>query len=154
MFTLDLCKIKCAKASLESAKEASDKAKEALKPILQDFDLMADVLNHFTVYLSARSQKMNAERRKQFLFIIMYLFHPSALLGAAMPRGFRERLKNLLHVEAPTIISNNTNDLLFLYYHYRDFRSSVNEAYSYIAQEMNIEDRAGWWSEEDKRELR
>lgn len=154
MFTLDLCKIKCAKASLESAKEASDKAKEALKPILQDLNLMADVLKYFTGFLSARSQTMNADKRKQFLFIIMYLFHPSALLGGAMPRGFRERLRNLLHVEAPTIISNNTNDLLFLYHHYRDFREGVNDAYSYIAEEMNIEDETGWWSEEDKRELR
>lgn len=147
MITLDLIKIRSAKEAISQAKDAANKAKEALRPILEDANLMGEVLRNFLQFLTTRSEVMNADKRKQFLFIIVYLFCPSSLLGDAMPRGFRERLRVLLHVDAPTVISNNIADLLFLYNHYEDFRTGVNDAYSYIAEEMHIESNDGWWTE-------
>ena len=67
------------------------------------------------------------------------IYCPSVLVGGTMPKGFRGILKELLHVESPSAISNYTSDLFFLYNHYKDFREIVEGAYQYISGAMNLD---------------
>lgn len=139
MITLDLRRIRCAKELQDTANGALAVAKEALTPKLYDLTLIKEMYQHFRDFLKSVNNPHHAERRREFLFIISYLFCPNVLIGGTMPRGFRGVLKDVLHVESPSAISNYTSDLFFLYNHYADFREAVELAYEYISQKMDMD---------------
>ena len=138
MIKRDLRRIKCAKELQETANGAMIVAKAALSPRLKDVDLLPEIYYNFLGYLKDAKLPPHQERRREFLFIVFYLYCPSVLIGYAMPRGFRNKLKELLHVESPSAVSNYTTDLFFLYNHYADFREVVENAYNYIVEKMNL----------------
>lgn len=138
---MDICKIRDAKSSIDSVKEVMRRVNEALSPFLTDINLMECVYQHFEVFITSAGQRMDANNRKKFLFIVVYLFCPAVLIGDAMPRGFRDRLKDIVHAKSATTVSNDVVNLLFLYNHYRDFRDDVNNAYAYIVEAMQIKPR-------------
>ena len=138
MITLDLHRITCARDLQQTANGALAIANEALKPRLSDTSLIGEMYEHFRNFIKSLGKSHHSERRREFMFIIAYLYCPSVLIGGSMPRGFRGILKDLLHVESPSAISNYTADLFFLYNHYKDFREIVEGAYNYMSQAMNF----------------
>lgn len=138
MITLDLRRIRCAKDLQDTANGALRVAKEALVPRLSDKGLIGEMYAHFRDYIKGIKIVHHPERRREFLFIIAYLYCPSVLIGGTMPRGFRGALKEVMHVESPSAISNYASDLFFLYNHYSDFREIVEGAYSYIIDKMDL----------------
>lgn len=139
MTTIDLRRIKCANSLRSDARQAILVAEDALKPALSDMSLIGDIYRHFKDFLKQLSQPINSEKRREFLFIVAYLYCPSVLIGDSMPRGFRGVLKDILHVESPSAISNYTSDLMFLYNHYQDFREIVEGGFSYIVKSMGLD---------------
>ena len=139
MITLDLRRIVCAKELQDSANVAQQVIKEAMSPRLSDVSMMGEIYRHFKDFVSGVKVNRHSERKREFLFIIAYLYCPSVLVGGTMPKGFRGILKELLHVESPSAISNYTSDLFFLYNHYEDFREIVEGAYQYISGAMNLD---------------
>lgn len=139
MITQDLRRIICAKEVQDTANVALQNVKEALAPRLSDVSLMEEVYAKFREYVAGIKSSQHSERRREFLFIFAYLYCPTVLVGGTMPKGYRGKLKELLHVESPSAISNYTSDLFFLYNHYQDFREVVEGAYAYIAERMKIE---------------
>lgn len=138
MITHDLRRITRAKELQDSAKEVEKLVKETLSPRLNDVGLLRDIYRHFKDFVDGVKTKRHTEGRREFLFIVAYLYCPSVLVGGTMPKGFRGLLKDILHVESPSAISNYTSDLLFIYEHYRDFRELVEGAFTYIADKMNL----------------
>lgn len=143
MITLDLRRITRAKDLQETANRALEVTKQALAPRLSDTGLIAEIYAHFCDFVKGLGKSHHSERRREFMFIIAYLYCPSVLIGASMPRGFRGVLKELLHVESPSAISNYTTDLFFLYNHYKDFRDVVEGAYNHIACSMSLDSAIG-----------
>lgn len=139
MITRDISRIRCAKELQDTANGALAVAKEALAPKLHDLNLIKDIYRHFKDFLRETDNPPHGERRREFLFIFSCLFCPNVLIGGTMPRGYRGALKDVLNVDSPSAISNYTSDLFFLYNHYADFRETVELAYEYIAQKMDID---------------
>ena len=139
MISLDLSKIRTAKSYEEDLRQTERKINEALEPIIKDARLLEDVYKYFLAFIEKGKKVMDANNRKKFLFIAVYLFCPSVLIGHTMPRGFRDRIKELINANSASIVSNDTASLMFLYNHYKDFREDVDSAYSFIAEGMCLE---------------
>ena len=140
MNQLDLQKILSIKNAKEFIKEAIEMVSESTRPLLANRSEMKEVYDVYQEYLRTKGIAWDTERRKHFLFVIIYIYCPNVLVGDPMPKGFRRELKELLNVRANTVISNHSRDLLFLYRQYRDFREEVDAAYNYISERMGIED--------------
>lgn len=132
---MDLSKIRFAKDAMAETERLNQKVCEALEPRIKDVGLLGEVYSWFVKW---SGRVMDASDRKKFLFIAMYLFCPSVLIGHTMPRGLRGRIKELIHVKSVTTISNEVSNLLFFYNHYKDFKTDVDKAYSYIAEGMSL----------------
>lgn len=140
MKQLDLQKILSIKNAKDFIKEAIEMVSESTRPLLANRSEMKEVYDVYQEYLRTKGIAWDTERRKHFLFVIIYIYCPNVLVGDPMPKGFRRELKELLNVRANTVISNHSRDLLFLYRQYRDFREEVDAAYNYISERMGIED--------------
>lgn len=135
---MDLSKIRTAKESVDGIKEMRKKVDEALEPTIKDARLLGAVYDSFRQFMSSRGWAMDAGNRKKFLFIVFYLFCPAVLIGESLPRGFRDRLRDLIGAKSASVVSNDVANLMFLYVHYSDFRKDVEDAYSFISESMDI----------------
>lgn len=136
---MDLSKLRTAKGYEEDMKRTERKINEALEPSIKDINLLEEVYKRFLAFVEKSKKAMDTNNRKKFLFIVVYLFCPSVLIGHTMPRGLRDRIKELICAKSASTISNDTANLLFLYNHYQDFREDVNSAYSFIIEGMSQE---------------
>ena len=82
-------------------------------------------------------------QRKEFLFIVLFLFVPSVLAGGRIPNGVRKALENVFPKVRPCTISNNIADVAFLYQQYKYFRSDVNIIYNEILNQLKEGDGLG-----------
>ena len=139
MNAMDLSKLRVAKDLEEDVKQTERKVNEALRPSLSDVGLLGEVYRKFLSFIEGSKKVMDANNRKKFLFIAVYLFCPSVLIGHTMPRGFRDRVKELINAKSASTVSNDVANLLFLYNHYKDFRDDVDRAYEFIAEGMCLE---------------
>ena len=71
-------------------------------------------------------------RRREFLFIVLVLFAPRALVGDRLPNGIRSALSAALPDVSPCVISNNIADATFFYRHYKVFRQEVERLYAHV----------------------
>ena len=136
MITMDMRRIICAKELQARADDAMMVVREALTPKLHDQSRIDEISRLFSEYIRENAGKFT-EKKRALLFVMVYLYCPAVLLGESMPRGFRDRLKDLLGVGSPSAVSNYTTDLLFFYNHYKDFRKVVEDAYAYIMARMS-----------------
>ena len=136
---MDLSKLRIAKDFEEDIKQTERKVQEALEPSFKDVNLLGEVYNRFLSFVEKGKRVMDTNNRKKFLFIAVYLFCPSVLIGHTMPRGFRDRIKKLIGAKSASTVSNDVANLLFIYNHYKDFRDDVNLAYSHIVESMTEE---------------
>ena len=139
MSSMDLSKLRVAKDFEEDIKQTERKVNEALRPSLSDVGLLGEVYRLFLAFVENGKKVMDTNNRKKFLFIAVYLFCPSVLIGHTMPRGFRDRVKELINAKSASTVSNDVANLLFLYNHYKDFRDDVDSAYAFIADGMCLE---------------
>ena len=135
---MDLSRIRFAKEAMVEMKQLEHDASVALEPSLKDVSLVEEVYTRFLAFINWSGKAMDANNRKKFLFIAVYLFCPSVLIGHTMPRGFRDRIKELIRAKSATTVSNDVANLLFFYNHYKDFKEDVDNAFAYIAEGMNL----------------
>lgn len=138
--SMDVSKIRSAKDTMDKIEELKETVKVALAPVLTDTTLIAKVYGLYKSYVAEKGEEMDVIHRKRFLFIAVYLFCPSVLVGGKMPMGLREKLSNVMRINSASTISNEVVSLLFLYGCYQDFRDGVNEAFAYISSEMGLAD--------------
>ena len=136
---MDLSKLRIAKDFEEDIKQIERKVQEALEPSFKDVNLLGEVYSRFLSFVEKGKRVMDTNNRKKFLFIAVYLFCPSVLIGHTMPRGFRDRIKELIGAKSASTVSNDVANLLFIYNHYKDFRDDVNLVYSHIVESMTEE---------------
>ena len=135
---MDLSKIRFARDAMAEMKHLERETNAALEPSIKDVSLVVEVYRLFVDFIQSSGKLMDANNRKKFLFVAVYLFCPSVLIGHTMPRGFRDRIKELINAKSATTVSNDVANLLFLYNHYKDFKDDVDNAYSHIVEGMRL----------------
>ncbi len=127
---------------LKKIREDIDNLKEYERglaaPQIDDMSRIKEAYEVFIEILSDRDCSPNIEsvtQRKKFIFIALYIFAPGVLIGDKMPKGFRKLLSDTLNIPG-TLVSNNCDDIVFLYQNYRDFSADVENLYTEILQRL------------------
>lgn len=109
--------------------------KEALKPVLTDFDNISLIYEWFkdlTSRVENFATNTSTQNRQYFVFIILLLYAPGSVLGDKMPNGLRNILAKVLELNSEEQISHNSKNVMFMYNTYREFRSCADYLYSEI----------------------
>lgn len=127
-------------AEIRREKESLTREGMALAaPILNDVGLVRETYRIFTGILDGRGPAPDSGRvltRKKFIFIVLYLFSPDALAGGKIKAGLREEMSRVLGIQSKTVISNNLDDIMFLYRNYKDFREDIEYLYTGIPERL------------------
>lgn len=102
--------------------------KELSKPILHDINLVGNI---YDLFMSSFDGKSTMWRRKMFIFVVLYLYSPSALAGTKMRRGLRYKIASVLGCTCSNV-SHDYKNVRFFYTTYKAFRMHVNNSLSLI----------------------
>lgn len=116
----------------------SEREAELVSPILTNLESIPYIYELFknivrTMNIPPREKII---QRKEFLFIILFLFVPSVLAGGRIPNGVRKSLEHVFPKVKPCTISNNIADVFFLYQQYKYFRSDINIIYKEMLKRL------------------
>ena len=112
---------------------ASKNLKMACSPTLHDTSLIPVIYRWFCEIVG---DNINVEKRRQFLFIVLYLYSPKCLLGAKMPNGLRRAIVHTTKVSKGTVISDNANGILVRYNVYKWWKSETDEILCRIVENL------------------
>ena len=121
--------------------ELSEEENTLTSPILTEKSLIREVYHMFIEILSERGCPPNIEsvtQRKKFIFIILYLFSPSTLAGGKTVYGIRSEIAKVIGIQSECTISNNCEDVVFLYQNYVDFSGDVEYLYAEIVNRLKF----------------
>lgn len=122
----------------EQKSRLSEREAELASPILTNLESIPYIYELFknivrTMNIPPREKII---QRKEFLFIILFLFVPSVLAGGRIPNGVRKSLEHVFPKVKPCTISNNIADVFFLYQQYKYFRSDINIIYKEMLKRL------------------
>lgn len=122
----------------EQKSRLSERETELVSPILTNLESIPYIYELFknivrTMNIPPREKII---QRKEFLFIILFLFVPSVLAGGRIPNGVRKSLEHVFPKVKPCTISNNIADVFFLYQQYKYFRSDINIIYKEMLKRL------------------
>lgn len=122
----------------EQKSRLSEREAELVSPILTNLESIPYIYELFknivrTMNIPPREKII---QRKEFLFIILFLFVPSVLAGGRIPNGVRKYLEHVFPKVKPCTISNNIADVFFLYQQYKYFRSDINIIYKEMLKRL------------------
>lgn len=122
----------------EQKSRLSEREAELVSPILTNLESIPYIYELFknivrTMKIPPREKII---QRKEFLFIILFLFVPSVLAGGRIPNGVRKSLEHVFPKVKPCTISNNIADVFFLYQQYKYFRSDINIIYKEMLKRL------------------
>lgn len=122
------------KSIREQKHRLSERESEIAKPVLTDLGMIDTLYEWFKeIALDGKElPKGNVSQRKKFIFIILYLYSPTTLAGGKMRAGLREKLAEVFPIKEKSVVSNNTNNLVFSYQLYKYFRQDVERIYKEI----------------------
>lgn len=119
-------------ALIKERAEINAKLSLLSEPTLHDIERIDEFYLNYRKLFARRGIPHQSEwvySRKKFLFVIIYLYSPSALVGHKLRRGLRDKLARLFGLNAPSTISDNVVNLMSDYVNYRDFRRDVHILY-------------------------
>ena len=118
------------KSIREQKSKLSEREKELTEPILTDLDMIGMLYRWFQEIISQKEifRSGNVTQRKKFIFIILFLYSPSTLAGGKMKNGLRDKLAEVLGVNAQTT-----------YQLYKYFRQDVDWIYGEMMERIKPE---------------
>ncbi len=126
----------------DQKRRLSEREAELSNPILADLTFVPKVYEWFNEISGKRDcppRKDSVKSRKQFIFIILFLYSPSVLAGGKMPKGLRKAITEAVNLHSESTISDNCADVVFLYQNYKDFRRDIDYLYSEILSRLKVE---------------
>lgn len=128
------------KSIREQKSKLSEREKELTEPTLTDLDMIGTLYGWFQEIISQKEMFRvgNVTQRKKFIFIILFLYSPSTLAGGKMKNGLRNKLGEILGINAQTAISDNRNSLVFSYQLYKYFRQDVDFIYMEMMKKAGL----------------
>ena len=119
----------------------SERERELSQPLLTSLHLIPTL---FQWYCELQGHSGLPERRagtrfrQKFIFIILFLYSPSALAGGKITKGVRDVLAEVLGFRSPTAISNLCVNVMFYYHNYKDYREDVDCLFTQILARIKI----------------
>lgn len=135
---IDIRKLNELKDVRRRREELARLEQELVRPSVTDFGQLEEMYRHFRDVLIVR-RRGKANRyvvRKQFIFIAVWAYCPTALIGARPPKRFRAELAKVMGLKSPQIISEELKDLLFYYTTYTQFRTETDLKYRIVMERL------------------
>ena len=131
-----LSKIIDLKIILEKKSKLAEQERELSKPILNDLSLVSKLYEWFNDLSIENKGKERILNRKKFIFIVLYLYSPSALVGGKMKVGLRDKLCEVMNINERSTLSKSLNNLFYHYQIYKYFRHDINSILSGIMNRL------------------
>lgn len=96
----------------------------ATSPKLKDLNLIPKI---YEVFEELKGKEIKVNDRKEFIFVVIYLYSPNKFFGGKMPQGLRRAITKATKVTCASVISATCTELMVLYTTYSDFRQNVDE---------------------------
>ena len=123
-------KIKEARTALRQAIADNELA---TSPKLKDLSLIPKI---YQVFEQMKGKEIKVNDRKEFIFVIIYLYSPNKFFGGKMPRGLRRAITKATKVTCASVISVTCTELMILYTNYPDFRQGVDSLMQVLLQKL------------------
>ena len=107
----------------------------ATSPKLKDLNLIPKI---YEVFEELKGKEIKVNDRKEFIFVVIYLYSPNKFFGGKMPQGLRRAITKATKVTCASVISATCTELMVLYTTYSDFRQNVDELMSKILFSMDF----------------
>ena len=95
----------------------------ATSPKLKDLNLIPKI---YKVFEELKGKEVKVNDRKEFIFVVIYLYSPNKFFGGKMPQGLRRAITKVTKVTCASVISATCTELMVLYTTYSDFRQNVD----------------------------
>lgn len=95
----------------------------ATSPKLKDLNLIPKI---YKVFEELKGKEIKVNDRKEFIFVVIYLYSPNKFFGGKMPQGLRRAITKVTKVTCASVISATCTELMVLYTTYSDFRQNVD----------------------------
>ena len=112
----------------EQKSTLTKKESEIMKPMLTDMGIIPLIFNwlcEITGVSGIPERRKGVELRQKFIFIILFLYSPSALAGGKMRIGLRDKITEVVGGTG-TLISHSYSNLMFRYRVYKRFREEMD----------------------------
>ena len=107
----------------------------ATSPKLKDLNLIPKI---YKVFEELKGKEIKVNDRKEFIFVVIYLYSPNKFFGGKMPQGLRRAITKATKVTCASVISATCTELMVLYTTYSDFRQNVDELMNKVLLSMNF----------------
>ena len=111
----------------------------ATSPKLKDLNLIPKIYKVFEELkgkeIKGKEIKVNA--RKEFIFVVIYLYSPNKFFGGKMPQGLRRAITKATKVTCASVISATCTELMVLYTTYSDFRQGVDNLINAVLEKLD-----------------
>ncbi len=124
-------RIEKARTALRQAIADNELAKS---PKLKDLSLIPKI---YEVFEEMKGGNVTVNDRKEFIFVVVYLYSPYKFFGGKMPQGMRNIISRTTNVDS-AYISRICTELIILYTTYKDFRNAVDELLRNIQQTIDL----------------
>ena len=122
------------KIAREKMYDAMEEWHITAKPLLSNIGVIPKIYDIFKSVLGEKAQSTNG--KKEFTFIIVFLYSPQRFFGGKMSDGLRKEIGRTLHLNSPNYISLIFPDLMLSYTTYKDFKSDVDKVISVIGDKL------------------
>lgn len=95
----------------------------ATSPKLKDLNLIPKI---YKIFEELKGKEIKVNDRKEFIFVVIYLYSPNKFFGGKMPQGLRCAITKVTKVTCASVISATCTELMVLYTTYSDFRQNVD----------------------------
>lgn len=104
----------------------------ATSPKLKDFNFIPKI---YEVFEEIKGNSITVNDRKEFIFVVIYLYAPNKFFGGKMPQGMRKAISNTMKIDS-TCISRTCTELMVLYSTYSDFRQGVDDLLTSVMERL------------------
>ena len=125
-------KIEKARTTLRQAIEENEKV---VSPKLRDLTLIPKI---YELFEQMKGKEIKINDRKEFIFVVIYLYSPNKFFGGKMPQGLRRAITKATKVTCASVISATCTELTVLYTTYSDFRQGVDNLMNKVLLSMNL----------------
>lgn len=105
----------------------------ATSPRLKDLSLISKI---YEIFEQVKGNEIKVNDRKEFIFVVIYLYSPNKFFGGKMPQGLRRAITKATKVTCASVISATCTELMVLYTTYADFRHDVDELMQIVLNKL------------------
>lgn len=106
----------------------------ATSPRLKDLSLIPKI---YEIFEQMKGKEIKVNDRKEFIFVVIYLYSPNKFFGGKMPQGLRRAITKATKITCANVISVTCTELMVLYTTYSDFRRGVDNLMNAVLETLD-----------------